>query len=146
MVFQHVSVRCLLSPEFNVVHPHGCLPKGNQPLHTFSFLLSRQEVPQRSSPKLSTARLQLGPLLLLSLPLRLSPLQLLPEEEPRLLTVPGSFLLQGVVCLQHGSQPACGSDLPGDFSAFLFSERRAGHVCCKLCCWPAQGRKWTMAV
>lgn len=52
----------MLSPEFNVVHPHGCLPKGNQPLHTFSFLLSRQKVPQRSSPKLSTARRQLGPL------------------------------------------------------------------------------------
>ena len=52
----------MLSPEFNVVHPHGCLPKGNQPLHTFSFLLSRQKEPQRSSPKLSTARLQLGPL------------------------------------------------------------------------------------
>ncbi|KAM7335885.1 hypothetical protein ACRRTK_004378 [Alexandromys fortis] len=69
----------MLSPEFNVVHPHGCLPKGNQPLHTFSFLLSRQEVPQRSSPKLSTVRLQLGPLLL-SLPLCRRPLQLLPEE------------------------------------------------------------------
>lgn len=28
---------------------------------------------------------------------------------------------------QHGQ--TCGPDFPGDFSAFLFSEKRAGHIC-----------------
>lgn len=46
----------------------------------------------------------------------------------------------GLLTVQHSA------NLPGDFSAFLFSERRAGLLCLKRSCWLAPGRKWTMVV
>lgn len=38
-----------------------------------------------------------------------------------------SFLVGSMVCSQHSTEQTRGPDFPGDFSAFLFAEKRVGH-------------------